>query len=115
MSALLERRRPLVVALALFALLETATVLADTFVTVEMDKTVRVDVGLANGLNCDDLSVARVEIRAQSPQNNQLVVTGLKPGVTACRAGLPQGGATVLVHIRVVEPPSDGPSVPEPH
>jgi hypothetical protein len=103
MSATSTLRRPLLWALASFALLEAAPALADTFVTVELDKTVRVDVGLASGLNCDDLSVARVEIRAQSPLNNQLVVTGLKPGVTACRAGLPQAGATVLVHIRVVE------------
>jgi hypothetical protein len=104
MSATSAPSRPLVLALAVFALLLTAPALADAYVTVEMDKTVKVDVGLASGLNCDDLSVARVEIRAQSPHNNQLVVTGLKPGVTACRAGMPQAGATVLVHIRVVEP-----------
>ena len=68
-----------------------------------MGRTKRVDVGLARGLNCDDLSVAKVEIVTQSAENNQVVVTGLQPGQTWCRAGLSQTGQTVLVKIVVVE------------
>ena len=68
-----------------------------------MGRTKRVDVGLAKGLNCDDLSVAKVEIVTQSAENNQVVVTGLQPGRTWCRAGMPMTGQTVLVKIVVVE------------
>jgi hypothetical protein len=90
-------------ALALAALLTASLALADDSVTVEVGKTTTVDVGLAKGLNCDDLSVAQVQIRNSSPDNNQLVITGLKPGKTWCRAGMPNAGATALVHIVVVE------------
>lgn len=86
-----------------FALLLAAPAWADGSVTVEVGKTTKVDVGHARGLNCDDLTVARVEIRAATPDNNQLVITGLKPGRTACRAGMPLPGPTVLVNIEVVE------------
>jgi hypothetical protein len=89
--------------LALAVLLGAPAASADAVVTVKVGKTKKVDVGLANGLNCDDLSVARVQIVAQSSQNNQLLITGLQPGRTWCRAGLPQSGSTVLVNIVVVE------------
>ena len=72
-------------------------------VTVQVGATTTVDVGLAKGLNCDDLSVADVQIRTRSKENNELVITGLKPGRTACRAGTSLSGATVLVTIQVVE------------
>lgn len=90
-------------ALALAVFLASSLALADDSVRVEVGKTTTVDVGLAKGLNCDDLTVAQVEIRTRSAQNNQLVITGLKPGKTWCRAGLPNAGATALVHIVVVE------------
>jgi len=90
-------------ALALAVLLATSLASADDSVTVEVGKTTTVDVGLAKGLNCDDLTVAQVVIRTRSAENNQLVITGLKPGKTWCRAGLPNAGATALVHIVVVE------------
>jgi hypothetical protein len=76
---------------------------ADDSVTVNVGQTKTVDVGLAKGLNCDDLTVAEVEIRNRSADNNELVITGLKPGKTWCRAGTPSAGASALVHIRVVE------------
>jgi len=88
--------------LALAALLAGGPAWADDSVSVEVGKTVVVDVGHAKGLNCDDLSVARVEIRSATPANNQLVITGLKPGRTFCRAGMPVPGPTVLVNIEVV-------------
>jgi hypothetical protein len=91
--------------LALAAFLAASLAFADDSVTVEVGKTTTVDVGLAKGLNCDDLTVAQVEIRTRSAENNQLVITGLKPGKTWCRAGTPNAGATALVHIVVVETP----------
>ena len=87
-----------------FAVLFAAHVaLADGHAVVEVGKTTTVDVGFAKGLNCDDLTVAQVEIRTRSAKSNELVITGLKPGKTWCRAGLPNAGATALVHITVVE------------
>ena len=90
-------------AFALAALLASSLASANNSVTVLVGKTTRVDVGLAKGLNCDDLTVADVEIRTRSPENNELVITGLKPGKTWCRAGVSSGGATALVHIIVVD------------
>jgi hypothetical protein len=93
--------------LALAAFLATSLAFADDSVTVEVGKTVNVDVGQAIGLNCDNLSVAQVAIRNASPNVNQLVITGLKPGTTWCRAGSPNAGPTALVHIHVVEKTKD--------
>jgi hypothetical protein len=89
-------------ALALAALLVASLASADDSVRVAVGQTTTVNVGLAKGLNCDDLTVAQVEIRSRSAENNQLVITGLKPGKTWCRAGTTLG-ATALVHIVVVE------------
>jgi hypothetical protein len=90
-------------ALILVVLLTAGFASADNSVTVDVGQTTTVDVGLAKGLNCDDLTVAQVEIRNRSADNNELVITGLKPGKTWCRAGTPTAGASALVHIRVVE------------
>jgi hypothetical protein len=84
-------------------LLAASVASADASVTVVVGKTETVDVGLSKGLNCDDLSVAQVEIRNRSAESNELVITGLKPGQTWCRAGSATAGATALVKIRVVE------------
>lgn len=87
-----------------FAVLLTAALAwADGSVTVVVGKTVTVDVGLAKGLDCDDLTVADVSIRTRNSENNELVITGLKPGKTWCRAGSSVSGATALVHIVVLE------------
>ncbi len=90
-------------AFALAAFLAASLASANNAVTVQVGKTTRVDVGLAKGLNCDDLTVADVEIRNRSPENNELVITGLKPGKTWCRAGVSTAGATALIHIIVVD------------
>jgi len=85
------------------ALLATSALGGGPSVTVQVGATTTLDVGLAKGLNCDDLSVADVQIRNRSKETNELVITGLKPGRTACRAGTATSGATVLVAIQVVE------------
>ena len=94
-------RRPMLL-LALAVALFSAPARAQG-VTVEVGKTTRVDVGFAKGLNCDDLSVAQVDIETSSAKTNQVVITGLKPGRTLCRVGLPSTGPTLLIHIIVVE------------
>jgi hypothetical protein len=88
---------------ALALLLASGVARADGSISVQVGKTTTVDVGLAKGLNCDDLSVAQVEIRTRNAENNELVITGLKPGTTFCRAGSPTAGASALVQIRVFE------------
>ncbi|MGO9832008.1 MAG: hypothetical protein ACLPJH_17885 [Myxococcaceae bacterium] len=89
--------------LALAVLLSTTAAWGGGTVSVEVGKTTTVEVGHAKGLNCDDLAVAQVEIRTASPETNELVITGLKPGTTYCRAGTAASGATTLVKIIVYE------------
>ena len=89
--------------LAIAVVLTASLARADGSVTVAVGKTTTVDVGLAKGLNCDDLTVAEVNIRTRSAETNELVITGLKPGKTWCRAGSSTAGATALVHILVLE------------
>ena len=74
-------------------------------VEVQVGKTAKVDVGLAQGLNCDDLTVVDAKL-VSSKDKKHLVLTlkGKAAGETYCRAGTGLG-ATVLVHITVVEPP----------
>jgi hypothetical protein len=59
------------------------------------------DVGLAIGLNCDDGTIVRAELVADSPTANHLVLTGLKPGTTSCRAGTANMSRSKLVNITV--------------
>ena len=76
-----------------------------TQVQVEVGKTAKVDVGLAQGLNCDDLSVVDAKLKSSKDQKHLvLVLKGKSPGDTYCRAGTGLG-PTVLVHVTVVEPP----------
>jgi hypothetical protein len=57
-----------------------------TRVDVEVGKTVQVDVGYARGLLCDDLTILRADLVTRN-DHNYFVVTGVKPGQTACRVG----------------------------
>jgi len=73
-------------------------------VEVEVGHTVKIDVGQAGGLNCDDLGVVEAKlVTSKDKKHNTLVLKGLAPGSTYCRAGTGLG-PTVLVHIVVVEP-----------
>ena len=75
-------------------------VVGETSVEVAVGSTISLDVGFARGLRCDDTSIVRAELRGDTPTSNRLFITGLRRGVTQCRAGtldLP----TVLVHITV--------------
>jgi hypothetical protein len=91
--------------LALGVLAQPATAAADpvvgeTSVQLEVGATRSMDVGFARGLQCDDLTIVHAELVAASPTSNRLVLRGLKPGRTMCRAGT-LGTPTVLVHITV--------------
>jgi hypothetical protein len=74
-------------------------------VEVQVGKTAKLDVGLAQGLNCDDLSVVDATL-GSSKDKKHLILTlkGKAPGDTHCRAGTGLG-PSVLVHVTVVEPP----------
>lgn len=94
--------RSALVALATLALV-AAAVRADEppHLDVAVGRTVEHDVGIAMGLRCDDVSIARIALRERSPASNVLVVTGVAPGTTMCRVGLVVGRPTYLFEIRV--------------
>jgi hypothetical protein len=75
-------------------------VVGETSLDVSVGGTASLDVGFARGLLCDDVTVVRAELRAESPTSNRLFVTGLRRGATLCRAGT-LGPPSVLVHITV--------------
>jgi hypothetical protein len=59
------------------------------------------NVGLAMGLDCNDGTVVQAELRPASTTENDLVLVGLRPGKTACRAGTASMSRSVLVYISV--------------
>jgi hypothetical protein len=72
---------------------------------VEVGKTAKVDVGIAQGLNCDDLDIVEAKlVPSKDKKHVLLVLKGKAAGDTYCRAGTGLG-QTVLVHITVVDPP----------
>ena len=73
-------------------------------VEVQVGKTAKVGVGLAQGLNCDDLSVVEPKlVPSKDKKQVVLVLKGKAPGDTYCRAGTGLG-TSVLVHVTVTEP-----------
>jgi hypothetical protein len=74
-------------------------------VEIQVGKTAKIDVGLSRGLNCDDPTVVDAKlVESKDKKHLVLVLKGRAAGETYCRAGTGLG-ATVLVHITVVEPP----------
>lgn len=74
-------------------------------IEVAVGETVERDVGIAIGLRCDDLSVARVELRTATPASNRFEVTGVSPGTTRCRVGTSLNRPSYLFEIHVVPAP----------
>ena len=72
----------------LLALLLASPALADGErpVTIEVGKTVQVDVGYARGWMCDDASLVTAEMVTKN-DHNYWIVTGAKVGRTLCRVG----------------------------
>ena len=77
-------------------------VVGETTMSIVVGETASVDVGFARGLQCDDLTIVRAELRGVTSTSNRLFVTGLRQGVTECRVGT-IGPPTALVHIAVKE------------
>lgn len=73
-------------------------------VEIVVGHSAQLNVGQASGLNCDDLTVVSAKlVTSKDKKHNSLVVKGLAPGSTYCRAGTGLG-ATVLIHVTVTEP-----------
>ncbi len=101
-GATVSRTLPL---LLLVALASPARAQPAIPVEVQVGKTAKVNVGLAQGLNCDDLGVVDAKlVPAKDKKTLFLVLKGKAAGDTYCRAGTGLG-ATVLVHVTVSEPP----------
>ncbi len=79
------------------------TALADDApqIDVVVGETVERDVGFAMGLLCDDLTIARAELRAGTSESNTFVVTGLAEGTTRCRVGTSPNRPTYVFEIHV--------------
>jgi hypothetical protein len=80
---------------------QTAPVPSGTKVKLQVGQQKVLNVGLAMGLNCNDGTVVQAELRSASDTTNELVLVGLKPGKTACRAGTANMARSVLVYITV--------------
>jgi hypothetical protein len=98
---------PLLAMLALAALgtglaqAQTGPVPSGTKVKLKVGQQKVLNVGLAMGLDCNDGTVVQAELRPASTTENDLVLVGLKPGKTACRAGTASMSRSVLVYISV--------------
>jgi hypothetical protein len=80
---------------------QTGPVPSGTKVKLKVGQQKVLNVGLAMGLNCDDGTVVQAELRPASDTVNELVLVGLKPGKTACRAGTASMSRSVLVYVSV--------------
>jgi len=69
---------------------------------VAVGETIEQDVGFAIGLRCDDLTIILVELRADTPESNTFMVTGVAEGTTLCRVGTAPNRPTYLFEIHVV-------------
>lgn len=56
-----------------------------TQLDLAVGETVERDVGIAVGLRCDDLTLARIELRTVTPESNRFAVTGVSPGTGLTR------------------------------
>lgn len=73
-------------------------------IDVAVGESVERDVGFAMGLQCDDVAIVRVELRAGTPESNTFVVTGVTEGTTMCRVGTAPNRPTYVFEIHVVAP-----------
>lgn len=98
------RSSPLLLAVALLLSAAPAAVaepvVGEAKVELRVGQTQSLDVGFARGLDCNDVTIVRAELRNVSPTSNRLFLTGLRHGKTDCRAGT-VGTPTVLVHVTV--------------
>jgi hypothetical protein len=91
----------LALAVAAPALAQQAPVPSGTKVKLQVGQQKVLNVGLAMGLVCNDGTVVQADLRPVSDTENELVLVGLKPGKTACRAGTANLSRSVLVYVSV--------------
>ncbi|MGO9065977.1 MAG: hypothetical protein ACLQIH_14720 [Myxococcaceae bacterium] len=84
------------------ALAQGAPVASGVHVQLQVGQQKVLNVGMAMGLECNDGTVVRAELRAVSDSENEVVLTGLKPGKTACRAGTANITRSILINVSVV-------------
>jgi hypothetical protein len=84
-------------------------------VDLEVGETKKVDVGISRGVMCDDLSVIAVDMETDDKsQTNKVVITGLKPGSTLCRAGrIAEGNPQRMLEVTVHEKSKGAPKPAE--
>jgi hypothetical protein len=87
--------------LAAPALAQQGPVPSGTHVKLHVGQQKVLNVGLAMGLVCNDGTVVQAELRSTSDTENEMVLVGLKPGKTACRAGTANMSRSVLVYVAV--------------
>jgi hypothetical protein len=87
--------------IVLLCLLLPAAALADVDIAVGDSR--EVDVGVARGVVCDDLSIVSAEMTtAPDTQTNKVTFKGLKVGRTECRVGnVALGSPTMLIRVSV--------------
>jgi hypothetical protein len=85
------------------AFAQATPVPSGTSVQLRVGQTKVLNVGMAIGLECNDETVVHAELRPASSTENQLVLTGMKPGKTACRAGTADIARSKLVTITVTK------------
>ena len=66
-------------------------------------ETVKVDVGIARGVTCDDVSIVSADITTdETTKSNTVILKGLTPGETDCRAGNAAfGKPSRFIHVKV--------------
>lgn len=69
---------------------------------VAIGETVARDVGFAIGLQCDDFTMIRADLRTAASGTNVFEVTGVRLGDTACRAGTTPSRTSYLFRIHVI-------------
>jgi hypothetical protein len=84
---------------------QTPVVDSGVKVTLQVGEQRVLNVGLAMGLMCNDGTVVQATLRTVSETENELVLVGLKPGKTACRAGTSNMSRSKLVKVTVTAAP----------
>lgn len=82
-------------------------------VILAVGETVELDVGYARGFICDDPTIVYAELRSKASDANELILTGMAPGATLCRAGLDVSERSYLFDVTVVQPPPPNPRGPK--
>ena len=81
---------------------QSSPVSSGTNVKLQVGQQEVLNVGLNVGLVCDDGTIVDAKLRTVSATQNELVLTGLKPGQTSCRTGTADVSSSRVVNITVI-------------